>query len=201
MKSVVMCSVAALVFPLLVCAQANLKPLVNKSDRMFLRNAAEINLSEIYLGELAQQNASAAPVKAFADRMVTDHSNAQHKLTVFAARENVILPDQVDAKDMALYARLAKLSGPDFDRGYINAMVQGHTQAVDQFKNEAKTAASSDVRTFATQTLPMPRGAFKTGASRRRADWRRLPPISPFQGPPRCAGPPPSTTHRTSRLG
>ncbi len=155
MKSVVMCSIAAMVFPLLVCAQANLKPLVNKSDRMFLRNAAEINLSEIYLGELAQQNASAAPVKAFADRMVTDHSNAQHKLTVFAARENVILPDQVDAKDMALYARLAKLSGPDFDRDYINAMVEGHTQAVSTFKNEAKTAASSDVRTFASETLPM----------------------------------------------
>lgn len=155
MKTLVMCSVAAIVFPLFLSAQPNLKPLVDNADSMFLRHATEINLSEIYLGELAQQKASATPVKEFAQRMITDHTNAQHNLNVLAARENVILPDQVDAKDMALYARLAKLPGTDFERAYINAMVEGHTQALSQFKNEAKNAASSDVRTFANDTLPM----------------------------------------------
>ena len=154
-KNLMISSVAAAILPLFLCAQPNLKPTVNSADRTFLRQAAEINLSEVDLGQLAQEKATAEPVKNFAQRMITDHSNAEHKLNIVAARVNVILPDQLDAKDMALYSRLAKLTGPEFERAYIDAMVEGHTGAVSEFRNMSKTAADADVRRFASDTLPM----------------------------------------------
>jgi len=136
-------------------AQPNLQPKVNSADRMFLRHAAEINLSEIDLAQLAQQNATSDQVKQFAQRMITDHTNNLQTLKDLAARKDVVLPDQLSAKNTALYARLGKLSGTDFDHAYINAMIQGHTQAVALFKNESTAAANADVRSYASQTLPM----------------------------------------------
>ena len=153
-RSLLVFSLAA-VMPLALYAQPIFKSKVDPADRAFLRNAAEINLSEVVLGQFALQKASAEPIKAFAQRMITDHTNAQQKLKDVAAREDVVLPEIWDAKDIALYARLAKLSGPDFERAYINAMVEGHTQAVALFRSEARSAASPAVRTFASDTLPM----------------------------------------------
>jgi putative membrane protein len=150
-----MSSIAVVVAPLFLSAQPNLSPTVDNADRAFLRNAAEINLSEVVLGQFAREKATAQPVKDFGLRMITDHTVSQQKLKVLAARKNVVLPDQMDAKDMALYARLAKLSGTEFERAYIDAMVEGHTQAVSKFKTESKTASDADVRAFAADTLPM----------------------------------------------
>lgn len=87
--------------------------------------------------------------------MITDHTKSQQKLKVVAARTNVIFPDQATAKNTATYARLAKLSGPDLDRAYMNEMVQGHTQAVSLFKSKAKAAPDAGVRMFAQATLPI----------------------------------------------
>jgi putative membrane protein len=153
-KNLVICSIAAVASAFLLCAQPKSSPSVNTSDSMFLRQAAEINLAEVELGQFAKENASAQTVKDFAQRMITDHSNAQHTLKMLAAGKNVTLPDQLDAKDMALYTRLTKLSGTAFDRAYINAMVQGHTQAVAKFKSESKAATDPDVRSYASNTLP-----------------------------------------------
>jgi putative membrane protein len=155
LKSLLIFSIAAAMAPFGLYAQTNLNPKVDSADRAFLRNAAEINMSEVVLGQFAQQKTSAEPVRAFAQRMITDHSNAQQKLRDLAAREDVVLPDLWNTKDVALYSRLAKLSGTEFDHAYIDAMVQGHTQAVQLFKMESKAAASPALRTFASQTLPM----------------------------------------------
>lgn len=155
LKSLVIgCLVAGMsVFTL--SAQPNLPPQVNSADQAFLRHAAEINLSEVDLAQLAKQNATTDQVKQFAQRMITDHTNNQQTLKDLAARKDVVLPDQLSAKNMALYGRLAKLSGTDFDHAYINAMVDGHTQAVALFKKESNTASDAAVRNYASQTLPV----------------------------------------------
>jgi putative membrane protein len=136
-------------------AQPNLPPQVSPADQGFLRQAAEIDLSEVDLAQLAQQNATTDQVKQFAQRMITDHTSNLQTLKDLAARKDVTLPDQLGAKNTALYARLTKLSGTDFDHAYINAMVEGHTQAVALFKKESQTAADSGVRNYASQTLPV----------------------------------------------
>lgn len=155
LKNLLVCSILAGFAAFSVSAQPNLPAKVSGADQAFLRQAAEIDLSEVDLAQLAQQNATTDQVKQFAQRMIADHTSNLQTLKDLAARKDVTLPDQLSANNTALYARLAKLSGTDFDHAYINAMVEGHTQAVALFKKESQSAADSAVRNYASQTLPV----------------------------------------------
>lgn len=155
LRNFLICSVVAGLSAFSISAQPNLPPKVNGADQAFLRQAAEIDLSEVDLAQLAKQNATTDQVKQFAQRMITDHTSNLQTLKDLAAREDVTLPDQLSTKNTDLYGRLTKLSGTSFDHAYINAMVDAHTQAVALFKKEAQTATNSSVRNYASQTLPV----------------------------------------------
>lgn len=105
-------------------------------------------------GKLAQNKASNEAFKDFGRRMVDDHSKANDHLKNLASQKNVSVPDSMNAKDQALYDRLSKLSGDQFDREYTRAMVKDHEEDVAQFRKESKAARDSDVHAFASQTLP-----------------------------------------------
>ena len=124
------------------------------SKHAFLRQAAEGGLAEVQLGELAQQKAESPEVKQFAERMVTDHTKANDQLKQVATKEGITVPEKLSAKDEATKARLEKLSGAQFDRAYMAAMVKDHTTDVTEFRAQAKTAKDSAVKNFASETLP-----------------------------------------------
>ncbi|MGA7921596.1 MAG: DUF4142 domain-containing protein [Candidatus Acidiferrales bacterium] len=107
------------------------------TDAEFARRAAEANLAEVKLGNLAEQQGTTQTIKDFGKRMVTDHSSAEDSLKTAAASSKIELPTTLDAKDQAVYDRLAKLSGEDFDRAYALDMVRGHRGDVSEFRHEA----------------------------------------------------------------
>ena len=123
------------------------------SAKEFIEDAANGGLAEVELGKLAQQKASSPEVKNFGKHMVDDHSKANEQLKIVAGKKNVTLPKQMDAKHKAEHDRLAKLSGKDFDRAYMDAMVKDHQEAVAKFK-AASASGDPDVQAFATKTLP-----------------------------------------------
>ena len=111
-------------------------------------------MAEVKLGQLAQEKASNEAVKQFGKRMETDHTQAGNKLTLIAAGHNMALPTGLDPKDQAMYDRLSKLSGPQFDKAYMRAMVMDHEEDVTDFKREADAGKNPDVKNFALETLP-----------------------------------------------
>lgn len=124
------------------------------SDNSFVRKAAEANYAEIQMGKLAQDKGTNPAVKDFGQRMVTDHTKAYDQLKPIASKDNVTMPDKMNAKDQALYDRLSKLSGTQFDREYMRNMVKDHQSDVAEFQRESTKAKNQDVRTYATNTLP-----------------------------------------------
>jgi putative membrane protein len=110
-------------------------------------------MAEVKLGELAEQNAHSDAVKSFGKRMRDDHSKANGELEDLAAKKNVTLPKGIDAKSKATYDRLSKLKGAEFDRAYMNAMLQDHRHDVAEFQSAAKSS-DPDVQAFASKTLP-----------------------------------------------
>ena len=124
------------------------------SDSSFVRKAAEANYAEIQMGKLAQDKGTNPAVKDFGQRMVTDHSKAYDQLKPIASKDNVTMPDRMNAKDQALYDRLSKLSGAQFDREYMRSMVKDHQSDVAEFQRESTKAKDADVRTYASNTLP-----------------------------------------------
>jgi len=87
--------------------------------------------------------------------MVADHTKANDEVTALAMSNGVKLPDGPDKKHAKEKDKLAKLSGPDFDREYMRKMVKDHKEAVKDFRKEAKAKHPNDVNAFAAKTLPV----------------------------------------------
>jgi putative membrane protein len=124
------------------------------SDQTFATKAASGGMAEVKLGQLAQKNGSAPAVKEFGKRMETDHSKANDELKDAASKDNATLPSAPGRAEQATYDRLAKLSGPDFDKAYADDMVKDHEEDIAAFKKEASGGQSPNIKGFASKTLP-----------------------------------------------
>jgi putative membrane protein len=127
---------------------------LSPSDEKFMTEAAQGGLAEVELGKLATEKGSSDQVKKFGQRMVDDHSKANDELKQLASSKGVNLPDQPKAKDKATKERLSKLNGAEFDRAYMQDMVKDHKKDVAEFNKESNSAKDSDVKQFASKTLP-----------------------------------------------
>ena len=124
------------------------------SDRQFVKAAAEGGMAEVELGKLAEENGGTSEVKDFGKRMVTDHTKINDQLKELAGKEDVTLPQQLNAKDKMTKESLSKLSGTAFDKAYMKDMVKDHTADVSEFRKESAAAHSAAVKDFASDALP-----------------------------------------------
>ena len=108
------------------------------NDKKFLTTASQANVDEIKLSELAQEKATNPAVKAFADKMVTEHKQIGESMKPFADSWGLTAPDGPDADHQKEWDKLNGLSGADFDKEYIDEMVTDHTAALSLFTKEAK---------------------------------------------------------------
>jgi putative membrane protein len=153
--------IVLVVMPAVSVAQADKKaePAADKSsltsgDKKFLKEAADGGLSEVELGKLAVEKASDENVRKFGQRMVDDHSKANEELKQLAASKGVDLPTVPGLKNRILRSHLSKKSGASFDQAYMADMVKDHKEDVAAFQRESNSAKDSDVKNFASKTMP-----------------------------------------------
>jgi putative membrane protein len=96
------------------------------ADKKFLAMAAQSDQNEIALSKLADQKATNPDVKAFADKMITDHTQLTESMKPFADAWGLTPPTGPDAEHQKELDKLSGLSGADFDKEYINVMVTDH---------------------------------------------------------------------------
>jgi len=123
-------------------------------DASFYKNAAEAGISEVDLGNLAEQKASSQDVKDFGAQMVKDHSAANEKLQSLAASKSISLPTSASVGDMATKAKLELLTGDTFDKSYIKSQIKAHHEAIALFKKESTSGQDPEAKSFASATLP-----------------------------------------------
>lgn len=124
-------------------------------DTDFMTKAALGGMAEIELGKLAATKAQSAEVKQFAQKMVTDHTKAADELKAMAGEKNFSMPIRLDAKHQAVLDKLNGLSGAEFDKAYVEAMVADHEETVATFRSEAEGGKDADVKAWAGKTLPI----------------------------------------------
>jgi len=127
---------------------------LSASDTKFMKTAAMGGMEEVELGQLAAQKASSPEVKNFGQHMVDDHSKANDQLKQLAAQKGVTLPASMSASQKQDMNRLSKLSGAAFDSAYVSMMVKDHKKDVAEFQKESKSGKDSDVKGWASTTLP-----------------------------------------------
>lgn len=120
---------------------------VTDQDKQFLTMAAQSDFNEIQLSKLAETKATNPQVKAFAHEMVTDHTSLEAKMKPFATAWGLTPPTTLDAEHQTIYDKLNTLSGADFDKQYMDAMVTDHHKALDAFTQEADTTSDAKFKT------------------------------------------------------
>jgi putative membrane protein len=124
------------------------------ADKEFVANAGMGGLAEVQMGNLALQKASSADVKAFAQRMVTDHSKANEELQQLATTKGLALPTELAGKHKEAFKHFSSLNGAAFDKAYMAHMVADHEEDVAEFDKASTSATDSDVKAWAGKTLP-----------------------------------------------
>ncbi|MDF4002332.1 DUF4142 domain-containing protein [Luteibacter sp. PPL552] len=143
------------VAPLAAHAQAKDTHGGTPTDAFFFKNAGMTGLGEVELSKLAVQRAQSSKVKAYAQKMVDEHSKVNDELATLKdgdktyQRATQVAPEtdkQIDA--------LSRMSGSDFDNAYLKIMVADHEEAVAQFSAEIEKGSNEEMKAFAKKTLP-----------------------------------------------
>ena len=127
---------------------------LNSTDRQFLTRAAMMDLAEIETGRLAVSQGASESVRQFGQRMIDDHTRTSQQLTQMASAAGFAPPQTLDAKRRAAAAKLARLTGAEFDRAYMKQMVKDHQEAVSLYQRQSTRGTLPDLRSFASATLP-----------------------------------------------
>jgi putative membrane protein len=149
----VICCVALCSIP----ALAQKKGMEGKAmtDQQFIDFAAQTDMVEVNLGELAQNVASSQSVKDYGQMLVTDHTNDYHQLYDAAHQSNLNVPSAIDTENnKTMIGPFQKLKGEAFDHRYIADMVSGHTKAIAIYKKEAADAENPAIKSYAQAALP-----------------------------------------------
>ena len=126
----------------------------SEQDAKWAVDVANAGMTEIELSKVAQTKAMNPRLKGFADMMVTDHTAAADKLKSIATSKSITLPDKLSDASQKKLDELNKKSGKDFDKAYMDDMLDGHKKAVDAFQKGSKDLQDADLKNFAAQTLP-----------------------------------------------
>jgi putative membrane protein len=137
------------VAPLLIFACSSAK-----DSTKFAANAAQGGMAEVELGRLATQKAADPSVREFGARMIADHSRANSELKSIAAQKGIQLPADLNSEQKSERDKLAQMSGAEFDKEYMSAMVKDHETDVKDFDTQAKDGNDADIKAFAGKTLP-----------------------------------------------
>jgi len=124
------------------------------SDEDFLKDAAQGSMTEVKLGQLAEDKGSSDEVKNFGKRMVEDHSKVNEELKDIATREKMKLPTELSKKNQKTYERLSELSGEAFDHAYARGVVRDQQSNITAFRQEASGGQNQAIKKFASETLP-----------------------------------------------
>jgi putative membrane protein len=127
---------------------------ISAPDRKLIRSAAVDDLTEIRLGVLATEKASNDAVKAFAQRMVADHAAVRDELRKIAEQKGVNLPPALDKRQQAEIERFSGLSGADFDRAYVQRVVEEHARDMKEFQRRADKVRDQEVRAWVAWAIP-----------------------------------------------
>lgn len=120
----------------------------------FWTKAAEGGLAEVEFGKIAAEKAQNPEVKKFAQMMIADHTKANAELKTLAAKNNITLPTELNAKHKSMLEDLKGKTGAEFDKAYIEGQVEDHEATLELMENNTNNS-NADVKAFATKTQPI----------------------------------------------
>lgn len=119
----------------------------------FVDEASAKGLAEIESSKLALSKSTSTDIKAFAQKMITDHSAANTELAGIAGRKNIEVADEAELLTKAKKFVLEQRDGESFDEAYAKNQVAAHEVTIELFERAA-ISDDAEIAAFAKKTLP-----------------------------------------------
>lgn len=127
---------------------------ISKADQKYIMNMAMANMAEIEAARMAQSKTQSEQVKTFAQQMIDDHTKAQSEVQQLAQSKGVSLPTELDKQHKAKAAKLAALSGEEFDKAYMAQSGVADHKKTHSMLRQAQKAKDPDVKALASRMSP-----------------------------------------------
>lgn len=125
------------------------------SDADFMMKADEGGHNEMGLSKVVLMKNPSPTVKAYANKMIADHTKAGNELMPIAKKHGVKLKGTMDAEHQAIREAMLKMSGPALEKKYMDQMVPDHEKTEALFQSEIANGKEADAKAFASKTLPV----------------------------------------------
>ena len=125
------------------------------TDQQLVAQVASSNVLEVRLGQTAHTRGANVAVREFGQRMVNEHSALQKQWMDVAKKSAIPFKADLSPSQVQEFERLNALSGAEFDRAYMDAMVQGHRTKLGSLQSERSASHSSGIRQLIESTLPI----------------------------------------------
>ena len=124
------------------------------TEPSILGYVAAANNGEIELGQLGAKKATNAKVKAYARELVAEHRTLLAEGKSMATKLSATADTAADnVRDLMNHARdevkdlTEKAAGADWDKDFINKMIDDHQKVLDKLQDAAKNTTNADLRT------------------------------------------------------
>ena len=117
-----------------------------EQDKQFIMTASQGDLTEITLSKLALSKTMSSPVKAYAQKMIRDHTKLEAEMKPYADQMGVPPATALNDEHQQMLTQLQGLSGADFDKQYMSDMDTSHHATLDAFKSELSTTTDAQLK-------------------------------------------------------
>jgi len=124
-----------------------------QDPQAFIKEAYQDNLTEIQLGQLAQQKGQGQEVKDFGQHLVQGHQALNQSLKQLADKKSIQPSDQLDAKHQRMVDECASLTGADFDKKFVGQQIKAHKKDISLYQQAAAKNSDEDVKTYAQSNI------------------------------------------------
>lgn len=123
----------------------------------FVKNAALSDMYEIRAAEIAKRRSRTPSITRLAEQMIDDHTKASADLkSILASLDGLDAPPaQLDERRQGLVDNLDAAPEDEFDKSYLEQQHAAHDEAITLFRNYAENGDKAELKTFASQTLPV----------------------------------------------
>lgn len=145
MKNLMILAIALMTPVLAVAAEDR----ADLNDAQIAAIVVAANQVDIEAGKLAKSKSPNEEVKAFAQRMVGEHTDVNKQVTDLATKLKITPEDTTISKAMKSdgkrnLEKLKKLDGKDFDKAYIAQEIAFHNQVIDSVDNKLLPNAKNE---------------------------------------------------------
>lgn len=123
------------------------------AGKSFIKEAYNDNQAEIELGAIGAQKAQNADLKAFAQEIQKDHTQANKDLMPLAQKYGVT-EDLTKSREHTVNKFDKEASGADFDKKFATEMLKDHQKAISKFEKSSTKLEEADLKQYAETMLP-----------------------------------------------